>query len=286
MIHGITLFTIVVVFLTLGQVSWAADPAPASQPVVPPPNVRINLPEGKDVLDRYEARTFSDASGNTLLYRFFKPDNYDANRRYPLVLFFHGAGGRGNDNKTQITDAGQTAAGWASEAVQAQHPCFIIAPQCPTDQRWVEVNWSDRAATQPAQPSEGLRMSMELLDQLQRQYNVDPDRIYVTGLSMGGFATWDLIARYPLRFAAAVPVCGGGDESTAARFKDLPVWAFHGSADNVVSPTRSRNMIAALRLAGGNPRYTEYEGVDHFSWVPAYNDPQLIQWLFAQKRAR
>src|SRR5262249_52824913 len=112
----------------------------------------------------------------------------------------------------------------------------------------------------------------------------DQKRIYVTGLSMGGYGTWDVIGRRPDLFAAAVPVCGGGDETQAATIARVPIWAFHGARDGVVKPARSWNMVAALKKAGGHPGYTEYPDVGHDSWVPTYRDPVLFQWLFAQKR--
>jgi predicted peptidase len=245
---------------------------------------RLNLPSGKDVLARYEARTHTDAAGKTLLYRLFKPDPYDRTHRYPLILFLHGAGGRGNDNQSQILDGDLTAAGYATESIQSQYPCFILAPQCPTDQRWVEVDWSAQTHTQPSHPSDGLRLTMELLSHLQQESSIDPHRLYITGLSMGGYATWDLITRYPTLFAAAVPICGGGDETTAHRILRLPIWAFHGAQDPAVPVARSRNMVSAIRRLGGTVMYTEYPNVDHHSWLHAYTEPDLLPWLFSQTR--
>jgi predicted peptidase len=129
-----------------------------------------------------------------------------------------------------------------------------------------------------------MRLLLELIPALRKEYGIDPKRIYVTGLSMGGFGTWDLIARKPDWFAAAAPVCGGADEATAATISKIPVWAFHGDQDGAVKPSRSRNMVEALKKAGGEPKYTEYKGVGHDSWNPAYKDPELMKWLFRQKR--
>jgi predicted peptidase len=112
---------------------------------------------------------------------------------------------------------------------------------------------------------------------------VDPARIYLTGLSMGGYGTWDLAARQPERFAAILPICGGGDEATTARLAKLPIWCFHGDADTVVPVERSRTMIAAVRAASGSPKYSELPGVGHDSWTPAYRDPAVLDWLFTQK---
>ena len=116
-----------------------------------------------------------------------------------------------------------------------------------------------------------------------KEYSIDPQRIYLTGLSMGGYGTWDLLARKPDLFAAGVPVCGGGDESTAEKFAKVPVWVFHGDKDTAVPVGRSRTMVEALKKAGGHPKYTEYAGVGHNPWDKAYADPKLMNWLFKQK---
>ena len=128
------------------------------------------------------------------------------------------------------------------------------------------------------------RLTLELLDALPKEFSIDRKRIYVSGLSMGGYGTWDILARRPEHFAAAAPVCGGADEATAAKIAKIPVWAFHGAKDTVVKPSRSQNMIAALKKAGGTPKYTEYPDEGHGSWCPAYRNPELFKWLFAQKK--
>jgi predicted peptidase len=239
----------------------------------------------QEILKLYDAKTYTDASGKSLLYRLFKPANYDPNQQYPLVLFLHGAGGRGDDNQGQILDAGpRNAAMWALPEYQAKYPCFILAPQCPRDKKWVDMDWSAAKGTQKPEPTDDLRMTYEVIGQLEKEFSIDKDGLYVTGLSMGGFGTWDIITRHPGMFAAAVPVCGGGDEATAEKIKDLPIWCFHGGADGVVKTERSRNMIAAIKQAGGEPKYTEYPGVGHDSWNKAYTDPELLPWLFGQNR--
>ena len=136
-----------------------------------------------------------------------------------------------------------------------------------------------------ATPTRPMQLFIQLLDKVLKEYPIDPARIYVTGVSMGGFGTWDLLARFPTRFAAAVPICGGGDESTAAKIKHVPIWAFHGALDHTVPPEKSRSMIQALQRAGGLPGYTEYPDIEHNSWVWAYRDPHLMVWLFKQKLA-
>ena len=228
-----------------------------------------------------EKRTYSDPQGQKLPYRLLKPDPYDPQKQYPLVLFLHGAGERGTDNDKQLVHG---VPAFTSEANRKKYPCFLVAPQCPSGARWVEVDWGAASHTQPKEASEPLRLTLELLESLKKELPVDEKRIYVTGLSMGGYGTWDVIARRPDLFAAAAPVCGGGDEATAERIAKVPVWAFHGAKDTVVKPARSRNMIEALKKAGGSPKYTEYPAEGHGSWGPAYRDPELFRWLFEQKK--
>jgi predicted peptidase len=237
------------------------------------------LAQSNDYPD-FEKLVYKTEKG-TLPYRLLKPLNYDKNKKYPLVVFFHGAGERGTDNQIPLT---HIAGLFLNESHRKNFPCFVVVPQCPVDVRWVEVDWGANMHTLPTNPSTPLQMTLELLGNLQSQYAIDEDRWYATGLSMGGYATWDIIARYPQKFAAAVPVCGGGDEKTALVIKNIPIWAFHGGLDKVVKTFRSQNMIKAIQQAGGTPKYTEYPNVGHDSWKPAYLEPQLLSWLFAQKR--
>jgi poly(3-hydroxybutyrate) depolymerase len=387
---------------------------------------------GADAKD-FESREYKDGDGNLLLYRLFKPKDYDPGKKYPLILFLHGAGERGNNNTAQVRDALY----WARDSVQRQQAAFVLAPQCPGtrqafavygtgkqfdqsfndygkgaagewkaykialaklptgqkhylslinssdakaatrasaefrnirvyedgaaaappalnleklvfarkegngtakksendgstialdgdirlkaaleytvtaktvlefefrstaqgtahaigldsddffDYRWANMDWAAKKGSAGKEPSTPLRLTLEVLGQLRKEFSLDERRLYITGLSMGGYGTWDAIERHPALFAAAVPVCGGGDEALAARIKDIPIWCFHGGADNVVPVGRSRNMIEAIKAAGGKPKYTEYPGVGHNSWDKAYSEPELAGWLFAQRR--
>lgn len=234
-----------------------------------------------DPKEVFEKRTYTAADGRTLLYRMMSPAGIESGKKYPLVLFLHGAGERGDDNTAPLVHG---MADFAQDENREKYPCFVIAPQCPTERKWVEVDWTLTEHTIPEMPSEPMKLVIELLDTLPKEHPIDLDRVYVTGLSMGGYGTWDLIARFPDRFAAAVPVCGGADEATAPKIAKLPIWAFHGVHDTAVIPQRSRRMVDALRAAGGKPGYTEYPDVAHNSWVRAYSDPHMMAWLFAQKR--
>lgn len=239
------------------------------------------ISRGDDVKDRFEARTYADDAGNKLLYRLFKPKSYDAKQKYPLVLFLHGAGERGADNAAQLKHGMNDFSG---EAVQAKFPCFIVAPQCPTGDRWVDVDWGADKHDMPAKPSPPIRLTLRAIENLQKEFSIDAKRLYITGLSMGGYGTWDAIQRHPELFAAAVPICGGGDPKYAEKIKNIPIWAFHGDKDTAVKVERSRDMIAAIKAAGGMPKYTEYPGVGHDSWTATYKDAEMYKWLFAQSR--
>jgi predicted peptidase len=233
-----------------------------------------------DVWDRFEAGEFKHRD-QSLLYRLLRPKSYDPSKRYPLVVFFHGAGERGSDNRQQLIHG---MADFAADDVREEYPCFVIAPQCPDGEQWVNVPWTSDRHDMPAQPSTAMRLTFALVDSLAKELSIDPNRLYVTGLSMGGFGVWDAIQREPKFFAAAVPICGGGDTSLADAIKHLPIWAFHGDGDTTVKTQRSRDMIAALKAAGGQPRYTEYPNTGHNSWQATYANREVYAWLFAQSR--
>lgn len=222
-----------------------------------------------------------EANGKKLPYRFMKPEKVEEGKKYPLVIFLHGAGERGNDNQLPLVHGVKE---FAKPSSRKDYPCYLIAPQCPNGQKWAEVDWSARAHATPEKPSESAQLLLQVLELLQKNHSIDPNRIYVTGLSMGGYGTWDLLTRHPGKFAAGIPVCGGGDETQAKKIAAIPVWVFHGAKDTAVKPERSRNMVKALEAAGGKPKYTEYPDVGHDSWNKAYADPETIKWLFSQKR--
>lgn len=227
----------------------------------------------------FEVREFKSADGRVLPYRLLRPKDYDPSQKYPLLVYLHGAGERGNDNAFQLKHGKDMML-----AAARKYQSFVLAPQCPKEARWVEVHWATAAHNMPEHPSEPVRLLLALIPELEKEFSIDSGRRYAIGLSMGGYGVWDLLCRYPDMFAAGVPVCGGGDENKAVRMKDIAVWAFHGSNDKVVNPHRSRNMIEALKKIGGQPRYTEYPGVGHNAWVAAFQDTQMLAWLFAQKR--
>jgi predicted peptidase len=199
-------------------------------------------------------------------YVLFVPEGYDPEKTYPLILFLHGLGESGNDGKRQVT----VGLGKAVKERQKTFPAFVIFPQSQ------KKNWTAG--------SEDGKRAMAILDEVSKEYKIDSKRVYLTGLSMGGFGSWSLVAAYPERWAAVVPICGRGDPKTASKFKDVPLWAFHGDKDPTVPVAGSRTMIDALKKAGGEPKYTEYEGVGHNSWDKAYATDELYDWMFKQTR--
>lgn len=234
-----------------------------------------------DNRDRFEARTYTDSAGEKLNYRLLKPKDYDPNRKYPLVLFLHGAGERGDNNQAQLVHGMND---FASDEIMSKYPAFVLAPQCPNNAKWVEVDWSAKKHTAPEKPSRALRLTLETIEKLQKEFSIDNKRLYVTGLSMGGYGTWDAAERMPDFWAAAAPICGGGDVENGKKLAKLPIWAFHGDKDGAVKVERTRDMIAAIKEAGGEPKYTEYPGVGHDSWSATYRNPEFYAWLFAQAR--
>ena len=229
----------------------------------------------------FEARVFQGAGGGVLPYRLLKPLGYDPRQQYPLLLLLHGAGERGVDNKLQLFHGCRDL---AAEAMRRRHPALVVVPQCPVDKRWVEVPWDAPSHAMPAEPSDPLRLTLELICALEKEFSIDPCRRYATGLSMGGYGVWDVLQRCPKLLAAAAPICAGGDPAYAPEFAATPVWAFHGDADTTVAVNRSREMISALQAAGGRPVYTEYEGVGHDSWTSTFANRWMWDWLFAQRK--
>lgn len=231
------------------------------------------MPSGETVA-RFEARTAAPPAGDqperAMSYRLLKPAKIEAGKKYPLVLFLHGAGERGDDNKHQLIYFPELM---ASDEYQKRFPCFLIAPQCPAGKWWI---------ARMGKPAEIDSVEQILQDAI-KEFPVDPRRVYITGISMGGFGTWALAQRHPDWFAAAVPICGGGDPERADRLAKLPVWAVHGDKDPVVPITLSRLMIEGIRKAGGDPKFSELAGVGHDSWTPAYSDRDgVIPWMFEQ----
>jgi len=234
--------------------------------------------QAQDVVDGFAARTFVGANGVRMPYRIFVPDQKHRVRALPLIIYLHGGGGVGADNLRQISGGNTNGTHtWTAPQAQSRHPAFVVAPQLPSGNRW------DARAADGIAPYASL--VIELLGSLSREFAVDPDRVYLTGQSLGGFGAWDLISKRPELFAAAVPLCGEGTPSRARAARHVPIWVFHGAKDEVVPVAGSRDMVGALRAVGSAVKYTEYPDVGHDVWTTAYVEPELADWLFAQKRS-
>lgn len=224
--------------------------------------------------------------GYTLPYRLYIPKNYDCGVLYPVMIFMHGAGERGDDNESQIK------VGLPHVFDDPESPAYnsiIIAPQCPSDKQWVYTPWAKGCySTSDVTESRECQAVIEILKLIVAEYNVDKSRIYITGLSMGGFATWDLLARHSSIFAAGMPVCGGGDPSQAKVLSEIPIRTFHGLLDDAVPTEGTREMYAAIKALGkGKIRYTEFENGYHNIWDDVYSNKSNINWLFSNvKRAK
>lgn len=232
--------------------------------------------------DDIEARIYKNKKGQTMPYRVMKPLKYDSKKQYPLVICLHGAGARGTDNRSRGSEAFKAL---SSPGTRSKYACFAITPQCPAGKKWVDTPWKKGSySTARIRISDELTLVLEIIASVRDEFSIDPARIYVTGQSMGGFGTWDIIVREPGLFAAAIPVCGGGDPDKANTIKHIAIWNFHGDQDTTVPTDASREMCKALEKAGGNIKYTEYKGVGHGSYHNAWKEPDLLPWLFEQKK--
>ncbi|MET0656833.1 MAG: dienelactone hydrolase family protein [Steroidobacteraceae bacterium] len=216
--------------------------------------------------DGFVAREYHSSAGTKLPYRLYIPQRAG---ELPVILYLHGSGGAGTDNLKQIS--GGNARGthvWIESEAQQRHPAFVLAPQIPEG-----TAWSSYTAA-----------LLGLLDEIRAEFSIDSHRIYVVGQSLGGHGVWSLIATQPDLFAAAIPVCGGGEVKRILSARNVAVWAFHGAKDATVPVSRSREMVAALRTVNSSVRYTEYPDVGHDVWTRAFAEPELAEWLFAQRR--
>jgi predicted peptidase len=217
--------------------------------------------------DAQEKCTFKKTIRKTVQcgYLLYLPQDYgkDNSARWPLVIFLHGSGQRGDDvNKVKVHGPPQLV------AEGKQFPFILLSPQCPENAWWTEET----------------DMLSALIDKIETKYRVDRSRIYLTGMSMGGYGTWALATMEPNRFAAIAPLCGAGNVFTAWKLKDVPMWVFHGDQDHAVPLMRSQEMVDAVKAAGGYPKFTIYPGVDHDCWTVTYNDPEFWKWLLDQRK--
>lgn len=245
---------------------------------------------GADDFDAYERREFQGSDGGSLPYRILFPEGAQEGQRYPLVLFLHGAGERGSDNRKQLIHGGSL---FLDPEVRKAYPAIVVFPQCPEDAYWVDLRIRARLYAKEKQdfrevfapPMPQLVRVFELVEKLIAEQPVDPDRVYIMGLSMGALGTYETLARRPDLFAAAVAICGGGNLEATERYADrVAVWITHGDEDPIVPVEYSRNLYAALSERGAEVKYTEFPGVGHDAWTPTLAMPDLLPWLFSHRR--
>ena len=241
-------------------------------------------------LSLYQKKEYAYGEGKILPYRILYPENYDKSKKYPLVLFMHGAGERGNNNEMQLVHGAKM---FLTDANRKNFPAIVVFPQCPENSFWSSVSVDrnktpitfefnyDNEITWP------LAAVQKLVVQLLSDERIDKKRCYVTGLSMGGMGTFELVYRFPKLFAAAMPICGGGDATRYdERVKRTAFWIFHGDVDAVVNVNESRAMVNKLKSLKINTIYTEYPNVNHNSWDNAFAEPTFLSWMFSKKRKK
>ncbi len=226
--------------------------------------------------------TNEEEGGYTMPYRLYIPKDYDEGKSYPVLFFLHGAGERGNDNENQLTNALPILAKVSPDLISEM---IVVAPQCPANEQWVDADWSKGNYSIEKYPeTKALKTAMKILDKTLSEYNCDTDRLYVMGLSMGGYGTWDVLARHGERFAAGIPLCGGGDPSQAEILKEIPIWTYHGDADTTVKFSGTKEMVEAIEAAGGEKIiFTPVAGAGHNIWNTAAGNKELLPWLLSNK---
>ena len=239
-------------------------------------------------MDVYQKKLYQN-QGDTLLYRIMYPPDFDENSTYPLLLFLHGAGERGNDNEKQLVHG---ASFFADPPNRKDYPAVVVFPQCPEGDWWArKEEFEDPDGKRiftfysKGSPNPAMRLVLGLLDELVKATYIDADRVYLGGLSMGGMGTFDLLSLRPKTFAAAFPICGGGNPKTARKISRVTsFWIFHGAEDKVVDPEYSILMAEAIKKHKGKVKLTIYPGTGHNSWNNAFAEPELLPWVFSNRR--
>lgn len=238
--------------------------------------------------DQFQKKVFINGN-DTLPYRLLLPLDYDANKAYPLLIFLHGAGERGNDNEKQLVHGAKM---FLVDSVRKNYPAIVVFPQCSTTSFWASIGFTIDSVTKKRsisfnadnKPSAAMKSLMALYKQLHKDHKIDKDRQYAGGLSMGAMGTFELVNRLPDTFAAAFAICGGGDTSTVEKLKPTAWWIFHGLEDAVVDPQFSKDMAAALEQNGAEVKLSLYPAVNHNSWDNAFKEPDFFSWIFSHKK--
>jgi predicted peptidase len=238
-------------------------------------------------LSEYEAKQFISGT-DTLPYRMLLPKNYDNSKTYPLILFLHGAGERGNDNQSQLMHGGSL---FLRDSIREKYPAIVVFPQCPQSSYWSNVQITQTADNKrefkfqaDGDATTSMNLAMGLTHKILEEYPVKKDQVYVMGLSMGGMGTFEIVRRMPATFAAAVPICGGADTTTGKSLRKTAWWIFHGAKDDVVPPRYSEDMVKELyKYYDVDMDFTLYSNSKHDSWNMVFKEPALMQWLFSKQ---
>lgn len=224
---------------------------------------------------------------DTLPYRILYPESFDKAKKYPVLFFLHGRGESGNDNSKQLTHGAKL---FTSENFKNSQQAIIIFPQCAEDSYWsnVDIDVADgkRFFTflKGGSPTKSMNLLLKLVDQIEKESFTDRSRIYVGGLSMGGMGTFEILRRKPKTFAGAFAICGGDNPENAKKYKNVPLWIFHGGLDDVVNPQLSYAVFRELRRLKHEPKFTIYPKANHNSWDSAFAEPNFLNWVFSQKK--
>ncbi len=260
-------------------------------------NMSVFAAQDPKVVETMKAEVYEASNGVKLPYRIYVPEEYNADKEYSFLVHLHGAGNRGDDNENQILEntkhidriiGGETVE-YDGETVDLSKEFIIIAPQCAKEKQWVDTPWGktpDPSYNLDEIPqSEYMTALVELINSMKTKYSLDSERMYATGLSMGGFGTWDLLMRYPEMWAAAVPMGGAADLSMAKELNNIPIWTFHQYLDTVVVSEGTQNIVKELVKAGGDVRFTPYFELQHNAWTKGYAEEDLLQWLYSHKKS-
>lgn len=237
----------------------------------------------------FQSETIQNKGGKTIQFRILEPLKVKKTKKYPVVIFLHGSGERGTDNTKQLVH-GSTL--FEKKKNRKKYPAYVIFPQCPEEASWTSRNVEKEDTAHKfvfdysLTPTFPLQQVFDIVHHYKNMPNVDTNRIYIMGLSLGGMGTFEAISRHPELFAAAIPICGGADLDYVKKFATkVKVWIFHGAQDDIVLPRYSREAVDKIIQEGGFPRYTEFPLANHNSWDPAFKTENLFEWLFAQKRS-
>lgn len=227
------------------------------------------------------------AGNDTLLYRMLLPENFDPAKKYPVLMFLHGAGERGNDNEAQLMHGSKL---FLRSDIRRDFPAIVVFPQCPKNDFWANVKFGDGKSgdrfgfQKGGEPGKAMQLLLGLQTYLKSKNYTDNSRFYVGGLSMGGMGTFEILRRKPKAFAAAFAICGGDDIGNVKKYKNVPLWIFHGGKDTTVPLSKSEAVVNELKRLNRPVKFTVYPEAGHNSWDPAFAEPEFLSWIFSQKR--